>query len=205
MATIENNDDTDRGGTRTASPETSEPTARALVKNQSRSMALVRRLGSFGPFALMRHLFENRGRPTGVGMGHTRLDESSRLDGLIFSPLVEVAHRDGKLIVNVDLPGTAVDDIRVTVDDGALIIEGERRGEREEHDGHIWRRERVYGRFQRVIALPQRADPSTTEARFENGVLEISLRAPEPGRRGREIAIKTNGKSSEPSNEAGSR
>ena len=194
MATTENNENT----------ETSQPAAGALAGNQNRSSALARPLRSFGPFALMRHLFEDLGRLTGFGMADARRDEGSRLDGLMFVPLVEVMHRDGKLIVNVDLPGTAVDDISVTVDDGALIIEGERRGEREQQDGDVWRGERVYGRFQRVIALPEGADPSTTEARFENGVLEISLRAPEPAKKGRRIDIKTSGKSSEPSTQAGS-
>jgi HSP20 family protein len=152
----------------------------------------------------MRELFEGLGRLMGLGIPGTRRDDGNGLDALMFAPLVEIMHRDGKLIVTVDLPGTAVDDIGVTIDDGALIIEGERRGEREQQDSDVWRRERVYGRFQRVIALPEGAEPSTAEARFENGVLEISLRAPEPAKKSRRIDIKTDRKSSEPANQAGS-
>ena len=199
MANAENNEN----ATRTAPTQTSQPAAGALVRNQKGSSALARPLGNFGPFALMRELFEALGRLTGLGTPGRQIDEANGLDALMFTPLVEVMHRDDKLIVNVDLPGTAVDDIRVIVDDGALIIEGERRGEREQQDGGVWRSERLYGRFHRVIALPEGVEPSTAEARFEDGVLEISLGAPEPARKGGRIEIKTNPKSSEPANQAG--
>jgi HSP20 family protein len=139
----------------------------------------------------MRRLFDDLERLTGVDVPNEQRGERAALDSTIFMPTVEVMRRNDRLVVSVDLPGMRIDDIQVTVDDRALVIEGERRSEHEQEDGDVWRCERSYGEFRRVIPLPEGADPTTTEARFENGVLEISLRAPEPARQTRKIDIKT--------------
>jgi HSP20 family protein len=210
MTTASKTENNDKSNARTPPTETSQQgqqESSGLTRNQNsqnRSGALARSLGTFGPFSLMRRLFDDLGRFTAFGMPGTRPGEGNGFDGLMFVPLVEVMHRDGKLIVNVDLPGMAVDDIQVRIDDGALIIEGERRSEHEQQDGDVWRCERSYGRFQRVIPLPEGADPETIEARFENGVLEISLPAPEPARPGRKVDIKTSGAPSDKTKQAGS-
>jgi HSP20 family protein len=211
MATTksEKNDDKtgERGRQTGSSPQGAQHTggqgSRALTRNDNRP-GMLARSGSFGPFSLMRRLFDDLDQLTGVNATDMRALERRGLDGLMFVPTVDVMRRDDKLVVSVDLPGMPVDDIQVTVDDGALIIEGERRSEHEQQDAGVWRCERSYGRFQRVIPLPEDADPTTTEARFENGVLEISLRAPEPAKQGRKIDVKTSGKSSDTSKQAGS-
>lgn len=161
------------------------------IRSEHRPSALSRSVGAFGPFSLMRRLFDDLERLTGFGApGMHR--EGRGFEGSMFVPTVEVMHRDHKLIVNVDLPGMSADDIQVTVHDGALVIEGERHSEHEHQEGDVWRCERSYGRFQRVIALPEGTDTTSTEARFENGVLSILLRAPEQ-QEGRRIEIKTGG------------
>jgi HSP20 family protein len=77
----------------------------------------------------------------------------------------------------------------VEVQDGALVIEGERRQEREVETSGTYRAERIYGAFSRVIPLPEGVDPDTAEAHFENGVLEVSLRMSEEKARGKRIEI----------------
>jgi HSP20 family protein len=138
----------------------------------------------------MRRLFDDLERLTGFGAPERRLEDRGR-SGFPFMPTVEVRRRDDKLVVNVDLPGLSADNVRITADEGALIIEGERRSEHEEDDGDVWRCERSYGRFQRMIPLPEGADPNSAEARFDNGVLEISVRAPEQKAQRRQIDIQT--------------
>jgi HSP20 family protein len=152
----------------------------------------------------MRRLFDDLDQLTGVNASDMRASDRRGVDGLLFVPTVDVMRRDDKLVVSVDLPGMSVDDVQVTVDDGGLIIEGERHSEHEQTEGDVWHCERSYGRFQRVIPLPEGADPSTTEARFENGVLEISLRAPKPVQQGRKIDVKTSGESADASKQADS-
>jgi HSP20 family protein len=105
-------------------------------------------------------------------------------------PQVDVAQRDDRLVVRADLPGLGLDDIQVAILDNALVIEGERRAESEEDEGDIYRAERVYGRFRRVIPLPRGTTAEDAEARFVNGVLEVSLRLPkQPEERGERIQV----------------
>jgi HSP20 family protein len=138
---------------------------------------------AFSPFWLMRRLFE---RLSGIGRPMERV---SRDGGAVFVPDVEISRRGDKLFAQIDLPGLARDDVSVTVDNGMLIVEGERRSEHDRYEGDVWTCERTYGRFQRVIPLPENADIDSAEARFENGVLEISIRAPEQQMQGKRIEV----------------
>ena len=61
----------------------------------------------------------------------------------------------------------------------ALILEGERRSEREQNDRGIQRSERQYGAFYRSIPLPEGANVEQATARYENGVLEITIPTPQ--------------------------
>jgi HSP20 family protein len=98
---------------------------------------------------------------------------------LSWFPAVEVLERDGQLVVRADVPGLEPDQIRVELQDGQLVISGERTQEREEREeGGIYRTERSYGSFRRVIALPEGVDLDRATANFENGVLEVTMPAP---------------------------
>jgi HSP20 family protein len=108
-------------------------------------------------------------------------------------PDIDVFEREGKLVVRADLPGLSKDDVRVEVDEGALVMQGERRQEREVEGSGTYRSERFYGSFRRVIPLPEGIDPDTAEAHFENGVLEVSFRLPQQKARGKRIEIQESG------------
>jgi HSP20 family protein len=142
----------------------------------------------FGPFGLMRRLFDDLAQLAGVG-GPVR--ELEQLPGM-FVPQIDVQQRDDRIVVHADLPGTAPADVQLRIEDNALIVEGERRTEHEREQGGIVRTERVYGRFQRTIPLPEGADPESAEARFANGVLEVTIKTPQR-RKGRQIEIQLGG------------
>ncbi|MDB4960638.1 MAG: heat shock protein Hsp20 [Myxococcales bacterium] len=152
-----------------------------------------------GPLGLMRRLFDDLAQLAGVGNepGPAQKEQAQGPEGMMFSPRVDVTRRDGKVVVQVDLPGVAPENISAVIEDDALLIEGERRDERQFQEGNVWRSERIYGRFQRVIPLPEGVDTDSVEARFENGVLEIALRAPEQKRSGKQIDIKSEGQTDE--------
>jgi HSP20 family protein len=189
--TAKTEDKTKEGGERAPQPQPPQRASNLPVKREQRPGALAPALGTFGPLSLIRRLFDDLERLTAVGVPDTRRGDDRERGGFPFVPAVEVRRRGDKLVVNVDLPGLSADDIRITADDGALIIEGERRSEHEEQDGDVWRCERSYGQFQRTIPLPEGADPTSIEARFDNGVLEISVRAPEQKAQRRQIDIQT--------------
>lgn len=151
----------------------------------------------FTPFSLMRRMFEDIERmvaPMGFpGMGFPELaGEAQPLStAFAFAPHIDVVRRADRLIVRADLPGLRSEDVRVSIQDDALVIDGERRLESEVEGEDMWRAERMYGRFRRVIPLDDGVDPESAEARFDNGVLEISLKTSGPRSRSREIKINT--------------
>lgn len=140
------------------------------------------------PFSLMREMRDEMDR---MIEGLDQLIESRDLgfEGQGFSPQIEVSQRGDSFVVRADLPGMKKEDVRVEVLDDALCLEGERKSEsREEREG-FFRSERSYGSFQRIIPLPEGCDTQNVQASFENGVLEVTLKAPPPRTRGRQVEI----------------
>lgn len=154
------------------------------------------------PFSLIRRfteemdrLFGDFGSGRGLAPTFRELGRLADLEGPMWSPQVEVFERGGKLIVHADLPGLTKDDIKVDVNDDAIRIRGERRQEQEESKEGYYRSERSYGSFYREIPLPGGVKAEEANATFRNGVLEITLPAPERQPRSRSIEI---GEGSEP-------
>jgi len=148
------------------------------------------------PFALMRRLSEDMDQwfeQLGMGRG---LQGMATTGGQFFTPPMEVREQDGKLIVCVELPGLSKDDVRVEITDDMLLIEGERRSEHEERQGESFHSERHYGMFRRQIPLPEGVNAEQATAHFKDGVLEISVPAPQRQERGRRIDIQSGAPSS---------
>jgi HSP20 family protein len=107
-----------------------------------------------------------------------------------WSPQVEVFERGGQLVVRADLPGMTKDDVNVEVADDALVIRGERRSEREENEEGYYRSERSYGSFYRQIPLPEGVNAENANATFRNGMLEITMPAPQSAGQRRQLEIR---------------
>src|SRR5437868_3427762 len=159
--------------------------------------------GLFGgsPFTFMRRFSEEMDRLfEDFGMGRGWLTPSFGRDLLpstlgefgqsIWSPQVEMFEREGQLIVRADLPGLTKDDVKVEVADDAITISGERKNENEEKGEGYYRTERSYGSFYRSIPLPEGVNAEDANATFRNGVLEVTMTAPErAGRRSHQLEI----------------
>ena len=167
---------------------------------QSRDMARQPYGGSQSPFSFMRRFMEDMDRLFGdFGMG-TGLSSSSlmprwgsSISSRAWTPQLEVFERQGDLVIRADLPGMKKDDVRVQIDDDMLTIEGERRYEHEETNAGIFHSERSYGSFQRAVQLPQGVNPESVKASFENGVLEITMPAPQSRPSARNIEVSGGG------------
>ena len=92
-----------------------------------------------------------------------------------FWPQVDVTETDKEIKVSADIPGVEPKDIDVSVEDGMLIIKGEKKYEREEKEKGQHRMERSYGSFERAIELPAEVDESKAKAEFKKGVLRLTL------------------------------
>jgi HSP20 family protein len=88
-------------------------------------------------------------------------------------PAVEIEYADDNLTITAELPGLAMEDVKVEVIGNVLILQGERRPERAA--GTTMRSERRYGYFYREIVLPDGADVEHIRAELENGILRITV------------------------------
>jgi HSP20 family protein len=145
---------------------------------------------AFSPFGTMRRFFDDIDRMFG-GFGFPAMEHSRPWAGSeAFSPHVDMFERDGKLVISADLPGLNKDDVKVDITEDAVIIDGERKYEHEEREEGVYRSERGYGQFHRQIALPPGVKTDSASANFKNGVLEITMDAPQLAKNRRRIQIK---------------
>jgi len=140
-------------------------------------------------------LFEGFGFGRGVfGVGEPgwpgALTSGAEHGAALWSPHLEMFERNGKLVVTADLPGVKKEDVKVEVDQDAVTIQGQRQHEQTSRQQGYYRSERSYGSFYRTIPLPEGADPSTASATFRDGVLEITLQAPQKRAGTRSLEIK---------------
>jgi len=134
------------------------------------------------PFALMRRFTEDMDKALGPVS-----EEAPQFSA--WRPVVEVKEEKGKFLVKADLPGVEKKDVKVTVTDGVLTVQGERKQETEEKREGYFHSERSYGRFFRSIQLPEGAKADQASAQFANGVLEIALPVPEAQQRRQDIPV----------------
>jgi HSP20 family protein len=124
------------------------------------------------------------------GFGRVRNRQEGMSDFMTWSPRVDVTQRNDELVIHADLPGLSKDDVKVDVTDDAVTIQGERHREQEGSRDGVYRSERSYGSFYRVVPLPEGAIADEAKASFKDGVLEIVMPAPpEQVSRGRRLKI----------------
>ncbi len=116
----------------------------------------------------------------------------ARFGSDILSPKVDVSETKDTVQVTAELPGVEEKDVEVTLEDDVLTIRGEKKTEREEEDKEkSWHLvERSYGAFSRAIPLPFDPDATKVDAKFDKGVLRITLPKPaEATKKQQKIAI----------------
>jgi HSP20 family protein len=89
------------------------------------------------------------------------------------------------------------EDVDITVQNGVLTISGKLEEEREEERRGYLVRERRYGTFRRSLQLPQDVDEDQINARFENGVLEVTIPGAAAGREAKHVQIEGGGDGSQ--------
>ncbi|PSF13509.1 heat-shock protein [Marinobacter fuscus] len=97
-----------------------------------------------------------------------------------WAPAVDIKETPEAFTVEAELPGMTKDDVKVTVHDGVLTIQGERKSEEETKDKKLHRIERFYGSFLRRFTLPDNVDENGVKASFKDGLLKLSIQKAEP-------------------------
>ncbi len=94
-----------------------------------------------------------------------------------YNPRVDIRETDAAYQLSAELPGLDEKGVEVNLDNGILKISGEKRSDKEERDEdkNYYRRERSYGRFERSFRLPDGIKTDKVEARYKNGVLNVTV------------------------------
>jgi len=91
------------------------------------------------------------------------------------APAMDVQETTSEYLIKADLPEVKKEDVKVSLEEGVLAVEGERKLEQEETGKKFHRVERSYGKFVRRMMLPTDIDPQKVAADFKDGVLNIHL------------------------------
>jgi HSP20 family protein len=138
------------------------------------------------PFLMLRRemeqLFDNvvRGPSQAAASGTT-----------VVAPRMDISEDDNEIRVVAEMPGATPDNVEVIVDDDVLTIRGERALEREANRKNYHLIERSVGVFQRSLRLPAVVDASQVQARFENGVLTITIPKSVSQERARRVQVRS--------------
>lgn len=92
-----------------------------------------------------------------------------------WAPIVDIQETDKEYLIKAELPEVKKEDVKVTLKDGILNLEGERHQEKEEKNKKFHRVERSYGKFVRSFTVPQDVDEKNVQADFKDGVLNVHL------------------------------
>ena len=106
-------------------------------------------------------------------------EESNQSSMTSWAPAMEALEKDGNYVIRADVPGIDPSEVEVSVLNDTLTLKGERKRSNEVNEKNYHYSETAYGRFERRFALPTGIDPEKIAAKFENGVLEVSMPLPQ--------------------------
>ena len=144
------------------------------------------------PITLMRRFTEDIDRAFGLAENRGSTGLSGQELGWV--PRVEMRQSGNNLVIYAELPGLSEKDVRLEATDEGLLIEGERTRQQETDEGGWRHSEFSYGRFSRLIPLPENAKIDQARANFRDGVLEVTVPVPETENKRRQIPIGTSGR-----------
>ena len=92
-----------------------------------------------------------------------------------WTPVVDVSETEEAYVIKAEIPEVKKEDVKVTLQDGMLTLQGERKQEKEEKGKRFHRIERSYGSFMRSFEVPDNVDEAKLRADFKDGVLTVLL------------------------------
>ena len=110
----------------------------------------------------------------------------------LLTPRVDVFKKENELVVKADLPGMKKEDVHVAIEEGDLILKGERKEEKEVKEDDFYKAECFYGSFYRRLPLNFEVAPDKVNAKFTDGVLEVRLPMPPEEKKATPLEIAIN-------------
>jgi len=92
-----------------------------------------------------------------------------------WAPTSDISETDKEYLIRVGLPGVKKEDIKVSVSDGSITVEGERKQQKEEKGEKFHRVESFYGSFARRFSLPDNIREESVTSDYKDGVLSVRI------------------------------
>ena len=127
---------------------------------------------TFPLFREMEEMSDRLNRFLGI---RTRPNGRELLTVTDWTPVVDIQETDVEYLVAAELPEVRKEDVKVTVENGVLTLQGERKQEKEEKGKKFHRIERSYGSFLRTFTVPLDTDEAKVTAEFQDGILRVHL------------------------------
>lgn len=93
---------------------------------------------------------------------------------------MDIYEREKEFVLMANLPGIKKDNVKVSVHDNELVIEGKQEAENTENDDTLYRYERFKGDYRRAVHLPEVCDLDKVQAKLEDGVLTLTIPKKQP-------------------------
>lgn len=97
------------------------------------------------------------------------------LEGREWTPEIDIYENDDNFVIEADIPGMDIKDIKIEVQDNTLTIKGEKKFEEKTEEDKYIRVERLYGSFYRSLSLPMNVDSDKIDANYKDGTLVLTL------------------------------
>jgi HSP20 family protein len=130
--------------------------------------------GAWSPFRELEDMSERFSRLLGRFPRHHDVGREA-MTVADWVPTVDIAEDDREYLIKAEVPEVDKKDVRVTVQEGVLTIQGVRRKEIDQKNRRFHRVERSYGTFVRSFTLPEDAAEERLRAEFKDGVLLVHL------------------------------
>ena len=92
-----------------------------------------------------------------------------------WTPAIDIYENDNSFVIEADLPGMSIEDIKIDIQDRTLTIKGEKKFEEKTEKDKYIRVERSYGSFFRSLSLPMNVDSDKIDASYKDGTLTLNL------------------------------
>lgn len=128
----------------------------------------------YEPWGMLQRMHSDLSRLFDEPWLHPERDASSVVTSH-WAPAVDIKEEPERFVLTADVPGVDPKDIEVTMENGMLVIKGERKWADEQERDNYRRIERSYGMFYRRFSLPDTVDPDGIQAKSREGVLEVTI------------------------------
>ncbi len=123
--------------------------------------------------------FERAAKRMGEFAG--QLEKGLTLEAGGFTPRTDISEDANNYYMCIELPGISKENVKISVtEERELTIQGEKKSEPENASKSMLKSERVYGAFSRTFILPENLELQKITAKFENGILCLSMPKVEP-------------------------